>query len=311
MSLRNHYNEHRVKRVGNLKRNEEARASVGSNKSRASSNNGDGKKKSIIKLDDNINVLTLRNSIGSKQRGQVTSYFKDDRTARVTLVRRMHFATPPNEIELNLAQKNRIAEYKELKSITEETRRVKPVFFSKPAQHKTDASPEARILADDRFLKRNRIRKMPQELMNGHTLQSINQDVLIRYHDRPEKLREHLPFGVSEQNYTLKFDAERHDTQRSIPVVNESLRYASTGAMAHDSHVHKIGGADISSSLVIRETNVDHVAEKAGDAHKHGHDHAQKHAQVAAEHNSKPLTRVKSALIRQPRNVAACSSKDV
>ena len=44
----------------------------------------------------------MRNPIGSVARGVINSIKTDDRTARVTLVRRMQFATPPNEIELNL-----------------------------------------------------------------------------------------------------------------------------------------------------------------------------------------------------------------
>ena len=104
-------------------------------------------------------------------------------------------------------------------------------------------------------MKRNKIKKMPVELMNGHTLSCINQEVLLRYHDRPEKLKEHLPFGVSDQNHTLKYDLDKYDSHRSIPTLNESARNASTGGNAHDSQYHRNGGADISSSLVIKVVN--------------------------------------------------------
>lgn len=89
MSLRNNYNEQHVKLVGNLKRNENVRASVGSQKSQGSEE-GD-KKPKVIKVDDNKNILNLRNPIGSKARGTINSINTDDRTARVTLVRRMQF----------------------------------------------------------------------------------------------------------------------------------------------------------------------------------------------------------------------------
>ena len=95
MSLRNNYNEQHVKLVGNLKRNEDVRASVGSQKSVGVSESGEDKKGKVTKVDDNKNILNLRNPIGSKARGIINSINTDDRTARVTLVRRMQFATPP------------------------------------------------------------------------------------------------------------------------------------------------------------------------------------------------------------------------
>ena len=38
--------------------------------------------------------------------------------------------------------------------------------------------------------------KLPPQLQAGHTLKSINDTVLKRYSDRPQKLLYHLPFST-------------------------------------------------------------------------------------------------------------------
>lgn len=49
-------------------------------------------------------------------------------------------------------------------------------------------------LIDKAFIKRNRIKEVPELLKNGHTLNSIDQSVILRFIDRPNKLRNHLPY---------------------------------------------------------------------------------------------------------------------
>ena len=45
---------------------------------------------------------------------------------------------------------------------------------------------------------------MPEQLSQTHSLRSIGDSVLIQYHDRPYKLRNHLPFAVDYSNNSLQ-----------------------------------------------------------------------------------------------------------
>ena len=78
-----------------------------------------------------------------------------------------------SHVELTLDQKDRIAQYKEMKAMKDEERKVKPIFRVKSSV-KRDASDEARVLADEKFLRRNKLKFLPEELGNAHSLSSIN-----------------------------------------------------------------------------------------------------------------------------------------
>ena len=67
---------------------------------------------------------------------------------------------------------------------------------------KNPSTASAPVLAtrEDQIKYKLKTRHIPAQLACGHSLKSINDAVVMRYHDRPLKLSSHLPFAVDYQN---------------------------------------------------------------------------------------------------------------
>lgn len=106
---------------------------------------------------------------------------RDDRTRRIEIVRKTEAL--PIDLDFNQAQENKLRIFK-----AKEGKVYKPVQSMPILKTQHDKLKQQ--------LKRTQIPKQ----LESHTLQSISMPVIMKYEDRPLKLRNHLPFAVDYEN---------------------------------------------------------------------------------------------------------------
>jgi len=93
------------------------------------------------------------------------------------------------------------------------------------------------VTQEERLKKRMKIRHIPSLLNQNHSLQSLNSTVIARYHDRPLKLRNHLPFAVDYKNNSLQQPAS--DIQRPHTATTHLNNFTTNPISSSDSPSNK------------------------------------------------------------------------
>ena len=148
------------------------------------------------------NILEINLSVGDFHSG-LASKQRDDRTKRIELIRRTE--TKPVNLELSSIQKKSIA-----------------IFNSRSTARKKSGSNYDSFR--DRLRKSLNSKSIPK-LLTHHSLKSINGAVIMKYGDRPYKLRDHLPFAVDYQNAAVYSDLN-NDPIKVLPEAEQQSVYA-------------------------------------------------------------------------------------